>query len=73
MSKIIKNVRDIDRKDYGSLNRCVKRQNFKNPHGFKPIPMFRDIFFILLNLTLSNLISLGVSHFYMLNYGFYQV
>jgi hypothetical protein len=25
MSKIIKNVKDINRRDYGNLNKCVKR------------------------------------------------
>jgi hypothetical protein len=69
INKIVKNVRDIDRRGCGGLNKCVKRQGFKNLHGFKPAFMLRDISFTLPNLILLNLILLGVSHPYMLNYG----
>jgi hypothetical protein len=68
INKIIKNIRDVNRRDCESLSKCVKRQNSKNLYGFKPTLMFRDIFFILPNFILSNLISLGVSYSYMLNY-----
>jgi hypothetical protein len=73
INKIIKNIKDINRKDCGGLSKCVRRQNFKNSHGFKPVPIFRDTSFILLNLILLNLTSLGVSHPYMLSYGLYQI
>jgi hypothetical protein len=79
MSKIIKNVRDINREGCGGLDKCVRRQDFKDPHGSKdlhgskPVSMFRDTFFTLPNLTLLNLISLGVPHSYMLSYGLYQI
>jgi hypothetical protein len=73
INKIIKNVRDIDREDCGSLNKYIKRQSSKNPYGFKLAPIFRDISFILLNLILLNLILLGVSYSHVLNYGLYQV
>jgi hypothetical protein len=73
MSKIVKNVRDIDRGNCGGLSKYVRRQDFKNLHGFKPAFMLRDISFILLNLISLNLTSLGVPYFYMLSYGLYQV
>jgi hypothetical protein len=71
ISKIIKNVKNINRRDCGNLNRYVKRQDAKDPHGFKPIPMFRNISFTLLNLISLNLTLLGVPHSYMLNYSLY--
>jgi len=73
MSKIVKNVRDIDRRDCGGFSKCVRRQGSKNPHGSKSVFIFRDISFILLNLILLNLILLGVSYFYVLSYGLYQI
>jgi hypothetical protein len=73
INKIIKNIKNINRKGCGSLNKCVKRQSFKDPHGSKPAFMFRDISFTLLNLTLLNLILLGMSYSHVLNYGFYQI
>jgi len=81
MSKIVKNIRNINREDCGGLNKYVKRQDFKNLHGFKPAPIFRNTSFILpnlillnltlLNLTLPNLISLGVPYPHVLSYGLY--
>jgi len=73
INKIVKNVKDINRKNCGNLNRYVKRQGFKNPYGSKPALIFRDISFILPNLTLLNLILLGMSHLHVLNYGLYQI
>jgi hypothetical protein len=71
INKIIKNIKNINRRDCGGFNKCVKRQDFKNSHDSKSVLMFRDISFILLNLTLSNLILLGVPYPHILNYGLY--
>ena len=46
ISKIIENVRDIDRKGCGGLSKCIRRQGSKNLNGFKPAFMLRDTFFI---------------------------
>jgi hypothetical protein len=71
INKIVKNVKDINREGYGGLNKCVRRQDFKNSHGFKSVFMLRNVFFILLNLILSNFTLLGVPHSHMLSYGLY--
>jgi hypothetical protein len=71
INKIIKNIRDINRRDCGGLSKCVKRQGFKNLHGSKSAPMLRDISFTLSNLILLNLTSLGVPYSYVLNYSLY--
>jgi hypothetical protein len=73
INKIIKIVRDIDRRGCGGLSKCVKRQGFKDLYGSKPVSIFRNISFTLSNLILLNLISLGVPHSHVLNYGLYQI
>jgi hypothetical protein len=71
MSKIVKNIKNINRRDCGDFSKCVRRQNFKNSYGSKPVLMFRDISFILLNLILLNLILFGVPYSHILSYSLY--
>jgi hypothetical protein len=40
MNKIVKNIKDINRRDCEDLNKYVKRQGSKNSHGFKPALIF---------------------------------
>jgi hypothetical protein len=71
INKIIKNIKNIDRRDCGNLNKCVKRQSSKNSYGSKSALIFRDISFILPNLISLNLTSLGIPHPHILSYGLY--
>jgi hypothetical protein len=36
INKIVKNVKNINREDYGNFNKYVRRQGSKNSYGFKP-------------------------------------